>query len=135
MNVILDTNVFVSGLFFKSGPPGKIMDALIDEKFKLVISPAIFDEYHRIVSALKSDYPQINIEPLLDLIFIKSVLYEPKPLLNPVTADPQDDIFIACALVSRTNLIVSGDKHLLDVTGYQGIKIIKPRQFYDQHLT
>lgn len=135
MNVILDTNVFVSGLFFKSGPPGKIMDALMDEKFKLVISPPIYAEYLRTVAVLSADNPQINIESLLDIIFLKSILYEPKKLPDPVTDDPKDDMFIACALASKTKLIVSGDKHLLNVNGHQGIKIIKPRQFYDENLT
>ena len=135
MNVILDTNVFVSGLFFKSGPPGKILDALIDEKFNLVLSPEIFAEYLKTVSVLHTDSPLINIDSLLDNIFIKSLLYKPKKLANPVTADLKDDMFIACALASKTKLIVSGDKHLLAVTGYEGITIVKPRQFYDQHLT
>ncbi len=135
MNVILDTNVFVSGLFFKSGPPGKIMDALIAERFKLIISPPIFAEYLRTVAALNADYPQINTEALLDIVFLKSILYEPMELSEPVTADPKDDMFIACALASKCGLIVSGDKHLLNVSGHQGIKVLKPRQFYDEHLS
>jgi predicted nucleic acid-binding protein len=52
----------------------------------------------------------------------------------PVCADPDDDKFIACALASNAKIICSGDRHLLDVNGYQGIEIIKPRAFTEKYL-
>lgn len=47
MKVVLDTNVFVSGLFF-SGPPYEILDAWRHGKLHLVVSPPILDEYRRV---------------------------------------------------------------------------------------
>ena len=41
-----------------------------------------------------------------------------------VTADPDDDHVIACALSAKADAIVSGDAHLLDLKSYQGIRII-----------
>lgn len=38
-----------------------------------------------------------------------------------------DDKFLACALASGAGIIVSGDKHLLSVTGYRGVEILRPR--------
>ena len=52
MKVILDTNVLISGIFFTSGPPGKIVIAFIEDKFELVVSPEILDEYMKIISRL-----------------------------------------------------------------------------------
>ena len=46
MRIILDTNVFVSGVFF-SGPPYEILAAWRDGKVQLVISPEILEEYQR----------------------------------------------------------------------------------------
>ncbi|NTW34877.1 MAG: PIN domain-containing protein [Syntrophobacteraceae bacterium] len=40
---------------------------------------------------------------------------------EPVCEDPDDDKFIACTMASKTNLIVSGDKHLLKVSGFQAV--------------
>jgi uncharacterized protein len=51
-----------------------------------------------------------------------------------VCEDPDDDKFIECAIASKTEIIVSGDKHLLKVTGYQGINVLKPREFVDFYL-
>jgi predicted nucleic acid-binding protein len=55
-------------------------------------------------------------------------------LAAPVSDDPADDKFLAAALASHTPLIVSGDKDLLRVSGWRGIKVLTPRQFLDQHL-
>jgi predicted nucleic acid-binding protein len=44
VRVILDTNVFVSGVFF-TGPPARILQAWSAGQLSLVISPDILDEY------------------------------------------------------------------------------------------
>jgi predicted nucleic acid-binding protein len=46
-----------------------------------------------------------------------------------VVADPDDDKFIACDLALKAGCVVSGDKALVDVRLYQGIKIFTPREF------
>jgi predicted nucleic acid-binding protein len=51
------------------------------------------------------------------------------PLPEQVCEDPDDDKFLACALAGRNKVIVSGDKHMLDVSGYQKIEVLKPRKF------
>jgi len=44
------------------------------------------------------------------------------------------DKFIACAITSKSNVIVSVDKHLLKISGFRGINILKPREFVDIFL-
>jgi predicted nucleic acid-binding protein len=56
------------------------------------------------------------------------------PLPERVCVDPEEDKFLACALASGSNLVVSGDRHLLQVSGYQNIEVLKPRDFLDKHL-
>jgi putative PIN family toxin of toxin-antitoxin system len=51
MKFILDTNVFISGIFF-CGPPSKILKAWADQKFQLVLSQQILDEYQRVSEEL-----------------------------------------------------------------------------------
>jgi predicted nucleic acid-binding protein len=45
-----------------------------------------------------------------------------------------DDKFFACALASESKVIISGDNHLLDVSGYAGVEVLKPREFVDRYL-
>jgi predicted nucleic acid-binding protein len=51
-----------------------------------------------------------------------------------VCEDPDDDKFLACAPASECRVIISGDKHLLKVSGYEGIEVMKPREFVNSHL-
>jgi putative PIN family toxin of toxin-antitoxin system len=133
VKAILDTNVFISGVFF-GGPPGKILQGWGDGRFTLVLSPEILEEYQRVAEVLSKKYPPIDLTELLELIVVEADMIQAKPLNEPVSADPDDDMFIACALASGARLIVSGDKHLLDVDGYSGIEVLKPKAFVDRHL-
>lgn len=133
MRIILDTNVFVSGIFF-SGPPHRVLEAWRNGKLKLVISPEILDEYRRVGAALAEQFPNVSLERILELVMIHAEMVAAPPLSEPVCADPDDDKFFACAIDSKTLCIVSGDKHLLQVSGYQGVRVLKPRDFVDEYL-
>jgi putative PIN family toxin of toxin-antitoxin system len=133
VKIILDTNVFISGVFF-SGPPRQILNAWRDGKIQLVLSQEIFREYCRVGEVFAEEFPSINLQPILDLVIIEAELYDAKDLLEPVCSDPDDDKFLACAIASGNKIIVSGDKHLIKVSGFQGIEILKPREFIKRYL-
>jgi putative PIN family toxin of toxin-antitoxin system len=133
VKVVLDTNVFISGVFF-SGPPFKILQSWRDGKIQMVISSEILDEYQRVGKILAGDHPAIDLEPMLAYVIQNAVVFSAPPLPDSVCDDPQDDKFLACALASGCDLIVSGDRHLLKVSGYQKIEVLKPRDFLDKFL-
>lgn len=133
LKVVMDTNVFVSGLFF-SGPPYQILKAWQSGEFELVGSQVILDEYRRVGEILAEEHPGINLNPILTFIIEYAKVYEPAKLKEPVCEDSDDDKFIACALASGSRVIISGDKHLLKVSGYQGIEVLKSRSFVDRFL-
>lgn len=135
MRLILDTNVLVSGIFF-GGVPGQILTAWADEQVSLVLSPAILDEYARVGAELAAKHSERRaaLVAVLDLITVNATIVNATPLSTRVSADPADDVFLAAAISSGTRLIVSGDRHLLDVSGWQGIEVVKPREFLDRYL-
>ena len=133
MQIILDTNVFVSGIFF-SGPPYQILKAWRNGTLTLVISDEIFQEYQRVGKLLGKQFPMIDLQPILDLVRTRAQICPVKCLPEAVTDDPDDDKFVACAIASKSKIIVSGDKHLLKVNGFREIKIIKPREFVNTYL-
>ena len=51
--------------------------------------------------------------------------------LKVVRDDPDDDKVLECAVVGRAKHIVSGDHHLLELGGYQEIKIIRAAELLD----
>lgn len=132
--VILDTNVFLSGVFF-GGVPGRILDAWQAGHLALILSPAILTEYHRAGAELAIRYPQtaVLLDPLLALVAQSATMVNAPELSEPVSADTDDDKFLACAIASRARVIVSGDKHLLRVSGWNRIEVLTPRQVIDRY--
>ena len=69
MRIVLDTNVFISGIFF-SGPPSQILKAWKDAKIQVVLSKEILSEYQRVGEALSAKYSGIDVAPIIDLLTI-----------------------------------------------------------------
>ncbi len=135
MKVVLDTNVFISGVFF-GGVPGRILSAWAGGRVSLVLSPAILAEYRRVGEELGAEYPERTaaFEPVLALLATSAVIVDAPPLQEPVGSDPSDEMFLAAALASHTPVIVSGDQHLLRVSGWREIRVCTPRQFHEEYL-
>jgi predicted nucleic acid-binding protein len=55
-------------------------------------------------------------------------------LAEPVSSDPDDEQFLAAARYGEAWWVVSGGKHLLAVSGWAGITVLKPRAFVDGPL-
>jgi putative PIN family toxin of toxin-antitoxin system len=134
VRIVLDTNVFVSAVFF-GGVPGRILTAWRDGRLQLVLSPAILDEYRRVGEALGAQYTGIDLSPVLALLAIGAEIVDAPALPEPVSVDPDDDKFLACASAAGVEVLVSGDKHLVDHDGWRGLQVLRPRQFADTFLS
>ena len=133
MKVLIDTNVLISGIFF-SGPPFEILKAWRDGSIDIILSSEIADEYIRVSKILASRFPLVNVDRILFLVITYSNIVEAQPLSHQVCEDQDDDKFLSCAIASGCKVIISGDKHLLRTSGYQGIAIVTPRVFIQQYL-
>ncbi len=132
MRVVLDTNVFVSGIFF-SGPPHRILRAWRDGRIRVVYSPAILEEYERVLAELSREFRQTSGRPFLDLLVRYGERVQPRPPASIACRDPEDAKFIDCLLHSKALCLVSGDKDLLEARVEQAL-ILSPRQFCDRYL-
>jgi len=133
LTIVVDTNVVISAIFF-TGVPNKILRACMAGKIDLVVSPEILLEYRRVADELATQFPDVEVARVLDLITIKSLICDAEPLPDQVCDDPDDDKFLACALASGTGIIVTGDKALLKLDGFRGVSITTPRRFADERL-
>ena len=133
MRIILDTNVFISGIFF-TGPPFQILKAWRDGRVQLLVSPSILDEYQRIGAELALQFRDVDIRPFLDLLTIQAEIVFAPALPSIIHDDPSDDKFLEAAIAGKAPYIISGDKHLLKLSVFQGIHILKPRDFVQRYL-
>ena len=130
MKIVLDTNVVVSGIFF-GGVPRAILEAWAEGRFEWFLSPSIFDEYLRTCDRLGEAHPTLEYQGLLALVVGHASLVPDAESPEPITADPDDDKFMICAHGTGAS-VVSGDKHLLDASGWRGVRVLRPRALLTQ---
>lgn len=128
MRIVLDTNVLMSGLFWR-GTPARILDGWRDRHFDLLISPEVYSEYERVSKELGATRPEIDPRPFLRLVLSAAFMVDAEELEQAVCSDPDDDKFIACGLAGGAEFLVTGDKALLAVHDYRGLRIVTPAGF------
>lgn len=128
MRVTIDTNVFVSGIFWKGNFCSQIIDKWKNKEFELVCSLEIIDELVKTLKDFKIQMPGEMIEEWRNLIIENSVIVEPTTKLDVVKDDPDDNKFLESGVAGKVDLIISQDKHLLNLKEYQRIKIVDPEE-------
>ncbi len=128
MNVVADTNVVISAIFW-SGESRQCLTLWAKRRFHLAITLPVFEEYGQISQRIAARIPEVNPEPWLNWIESKAKVYEPSPIGKQRSRDADDDLFLACALASGAKTIISKDKDLLVLEKPFGIEIVTPRQF------
>ncbi|MFA5874348.1 MAG: putative toxin-antitoxin system toxin component, PIN family [Anaerolineales bacterium] len=137
LRVVIEPNVLVSSMISKKGAPAFLTRAWSERLFDLVISEAIIAEIERVLSEhrLKQAFniSDDHIARLVELLRKNSILVPGSAAVaGAVPADPADEMFLAAALDGNADVIVSGDKDLLEIESFRGIAIITPRQFLDR---
>ena len=125
LRVVLDTNVIVSALQFPESALSALWRALLDRRYRLLLSPAIVEETARILRG-RFHWQEADARTILRLLVRKADIVRPTSIPNAVPNDPDDNHIIACALAGKADLIVSGDRDLLRLKEYEGIPIIRP---------
>jgi putative PIN family toxin of toxin-antitoxin system len=128
IRVVIDTNIFISSFF--GGNPRKIIDLWKSGRITLCFSKPIVDEYVEVLRRLGLQNER-ELEELLRLFSLGiHVLFTVRtPELHIVKDDPDDDKFIECAVALKAGFVISGDKHLIAVQEYMGIRIVRSSVF------
>lgn len=136
LRVVMDTNVLVSGLFgIKNSPSSKIFQTVQKQKIILVISPAILEEVADVINRKRiAKLTKMNEEDRKEFIaelIERSDVTAGKQLSQIVGRDLKDTKFLACGVEGKANYIITGDEDLWVLKEYEGIKILKPREFVE----
>ena len=129
MRIVLDTNVLISGIFF-GGIPSRILDEWGLDRFSVYASPSILDEYLRVIDRMRSTEAHKAMADQWSAMLPKVCRMVPdQRLSHPVSRDPSDDKFIACALNAKAAYLVTGDLDLKTLPPQSGFKIVSPKDF------
>ena len=127
MKVILDTNIIISGIFWK-GASEKVLYSWVNDKFKLVISLEIIAEIIKTLMNFKIKLSFNDILLWLSIILWKAELVEPEKKIDIIKDDLDDNKFLEAAITGNADLIISQDKHLLNLKEYEGVRIVRPEE-------
>jgi putative PIN family toxin of toxin-antitoxin system len=136
LRAVIDTNLFISGLFARDSVSAQLQDLWINQDFELVTSIEIIKEISRVLN-----YPRIKehfkpkdktIKRFFRLIFRKAIISKDIYHTDKITDDPTDNKFLACALEKKAHYIVSRDPHLRNLKHYHGIQIVDATTFIEK---
>lgn len=126
MRLVLDTNVVASAMLW-GGNPKLLLQARREKRIELFTSVAMLAELTDILARPKFEKKiaasLLTVDQLVDGYAALAQVVRPTPTPR-IVADPDDDVVIGTALAAKADLIVTGDRGLLDVGAYQGIRIV-----------
>lgn len=137
MRVVVDANVLVSALINPAGAPASLLRRARSREFELVTSATILVELRRAL-----DYPRVrrylrgterDVEEWVIAVEGAALVVLEAAGSASVASDPDDTKYLAVAAEAGASFVVTGDRHLLEVREWQGVRIVRPRQFLD-HL-
>lgn len=126
LRVVLDTNIIVSAIIFK-GKPRQILELAYEENIKPIISPALLSELIEVLTK-KFTLPPEDVSFTEEEIKDAFEIVYPTITLN-VQRDVDDNRVLEAALEGKCKYIITGDKELLDLGAFKGIKIVTSDQF------
>ena len=127
MRVVLDTNVLLAA-FISRGLCHDLLEHCVREH-EIVLPEFLLGEFRRKLTC-KFRVPVDRVGRAETLLRSETEIVEPAPLPVPVCRDPDDDWVLATAVTGACRCIVTGDKDLLTIGGYRGVRILRPREFW-----
>ena len=128
MIVVLDTNVWISALVFakRYGTPTKALEKAMTEDL-IATCYEIEEEIGRVLTQKFSWDPE-RARLALEAVLARSLHVTLKGAVQKCR-DPHDDKFLECALLAQADLLIAGDRDLLDIESFRGTSIITPAQY------
>ncbi len=129
VRVVLDSNVIISAVLF-GGKPEKVLNLARYGEIELISSYNLINE---VLTVMKKKFNWIDwqVSQVEAAIREMSTIIIPVNIIKVITEDDADNRVLECAYEGRVNYIVSGDRHLLSLKQFEGIKIITPSQFME----
>jgi len=134
MQVILDTNVLVSGLIKRNSKPEQIIDAILTGKIQLVIDERVFKEYQDVLHRPKLNIPKDRADAVLSFIAFSSVWIECTPVnFSQYEIIDEGDLPFAELAINKNAILISGHfKHFQYLLRYN-IQVLSPDEFLSKH--
>lgn len=126
--IVLDTNVLVSGLLSSRGAPAGILNLVVNGSLILVLDTRIFNEYSDVLGREKFGFPEDAVHEILSFIRREGLFTIPQPVTCRVP-DPGDLPFIEVSLHSRVPIVTGNTRHFKG----SGTVVLTPADFLAEY--
>lgn len=129
MKVVFDTNVLVSALVFPGGRGEEALLRIVEERDELILSKPILDE---LLGVLARKFAREAEELARVAVFMGELATMVKPGRRlKLLKDDADNRILECARAGNAKAIITGDKALLALAEYRGVRILTLRDYLD----
>ena len=129
MKIVIDTNIYLSGLIFPESFPGKVLMLARRGKIQVYCSKFILDEIERNLM-VKFGYSDAETQKFIDEILKFVQVIQPQIKLDIVKEKKEDNNILECAIVSKATYLITGDKkHILPLKKIEKTRIVSAREF------
>ena len=128
MNIVLDTNVIVSGLLSPFGPCGEIVRMVSSGELTLSLDARIISEYSEVLLRPKFKFEEDKVNALLDQIKHRGCATASSPLSRSLP-DLDDEPFVEVAIAGRAVCLVTGNRSHYPPGLCEGVKVLSPGGF------
>ncbi|MBT0160121.1 putative toxin-antitoxin system toxin component, PIN family [Candidatus Bathyarchaeota archaeon A05DMB-2] len=126
---MFDTNVLISAII-SDGRPRELLMKGISKEFAIVTSDLLLRELGTVLRRPKFKTDEDEIHRIILALMQVAEVVEVVSKFNLVKEDPKDDVVVETAYDGKANFIVSGDRHLLALNSFRGIKIVRVKQMF-----
>ena len=127
--VVIDTNVFVSGLLSTQSPPARCIEHVVafcqlvasEANLRELMQTLLSPKFDRYVSQARREELLVRLAPIVEIVEV----------VQQVRAcrDPKDDQFLEAAVNGPADVVITGDEDLLALDPFRGIAIVTPAAY------
>jgi len=131
VKAVLDTNILISAFVFPGGAPEAVYRAALEGRLEIVTSPPLLAELGRVLGD-KFGWEGAMAEAAVAQVARIARVVRPRSAVSVVEQDPADDRILEAAAEGAADVIVSGDRHLLQLRRWREIRIVRAATLLDE---
>jgi len=131
VKAVLDTNILISAFVFPGGAPEAVYRAALEGRLEIVTSPPLLAELGRVLGD-KFGWEGAMAEAAVAQVARIARVVRPRSAVSAVEQDPADDRILEAAAEGAADVIVSRDRHLLQLRRWREIRIVRATTLLDE---
>lgn len=129
IKAVYDTNVIVAALINPDGLPALLLDLATQDRIQLFLSSFLLREYEAVLQRPKFGFSPAKVRNVVRAIRAHATVVKPRETLQVLT-DPSDNHILTCAVESRVDYLVTGNKRHFPFSVFRGVGIVSPRRLW-----